>query len=584
MKRTGGQGAKRVVDTTIRPTTRTSTRRPPAAVQPWRGGVLLLAKALSITTVVLALTGGLFYARLLHGPVPLAFLVEPLQRAIAEELAGFGVEIDNVAARLNDRYQLEFELSNVRIADSSNAPLAVAPSATFSISHRALLQGRIAPESVDLISPRLLLYLGEDGKVSLQFSSPTEAADVDKHKGAAGGDRQSQSSTASASAAGLSDGSLGRIDLVKMLSEASARARRREYATAYLREVGLRSATLIVDNGSRKSIWRLPELDVDLDHRRSRSSIAGRAKVDSLAGPWSLNFRTFEAEKAGTLQLAVSVQNLVPRGLARTLPHLAALEGFDLPVWAEAYLDLSSDGDILGGRIGIDAAPGTVALPWLAETPFAIDGGHLEITYQSGTRRFEISPSVLVWGDSRVQFAGSVAHDARAPEGPAWAFALKSEGGWIGAELPAHERLLIDDWSAAGFLAPERGRVVLSQFLLRAGGAEVTRRRRRRRHGQRADRASRRQDRRHAGKDLQGAMARGAGAAEPGLDRPAPRARAAAGWLLQADLRGRGPGRGAFGGARLAHSGGQRPGACLERSLAGAGTAARAGASRRSHF
>jgi hypothetical protein len=462
-----------VVETTIRPTTRTSTRRPPAAVRPWHGGVLLLAKALTITTLVLASACALFYARLLQGPVPLAFLVEPLQRAIAEELAGFGVEIDNVAARLNDRHQLEFELSNVRIADSSNAPLAVAPSATFSISHRALLQGRIAPESVDLISPRLLLYLGEDGKLSLQFSAPTEAVELDRHKGAGSDDSQVKS-MASANAAGFSDGSLGRIDLVKMLSEASARARRREYATAYLREVGLRSATLIVDNGNRKSIWRLPELDIDLDHRRSRSSIAGRAKVESLAGPWSLNFRTFEAEKTGTLQLAVSVQNLVPRGLARTLPHLAALEGFDLPVWGEAYLDLSSDGDILGGRIGIDAAPGTVALPWLAETAFAIDGGHLEISYQSGTRRFEIAPSVLVWGDSRVQFAGNVAHDARAPEGPAWAFALKSEGGWIGAELPAHERLPIDDWSAQGFLAPERGRVVLSQFLLRAGGAEVT--------------------------------------------------------------------------------------------------------------
>jgi hypothetical protein len=471
VKRTGGQGAKRVVETTIRPTTRTLSRRPPAAVQPWRGGLLLLAKALVITSLVLASAGGLFYARLLHGPVPLGFLVEPLQRAIAEELAGFGVEIDNVAARLNERHQLEFELSNVRIADSSNAPLAVAPSATFSISHRALLQGRIAPESVDLISPRLLLYLSEDGKVSLQFS-PTEAVELDRQKGA-GSDSQSKA-MASANAAGFSDGSLGRIDLVKMLSEASARARRREYATAYLREVGLRSATLIVDNGSRKSIWRLPELDIDLDHRRSRSSIAGRAKVESLAGPWSLNFRTFEAEKAGTLQLAVSVQNLVPRGLARTLPHLAALEGFDLPVWGEAYLDLSSDGDILGGRIGIDAAPGTVALPWLADTAFAIDGGHLEISYQSGARRFEIAPSVLVWGDSRVQFAGSVAHDAGAPEGPAWAFSLKSEGGWIGAELPAHERLPIDDWSAHGFLAPERGRVLLNQFSLRAGGAEVT--------------------------------------------------------------------------------------------------------------
>jgi AsmA-like C-terminal region len=470
--RTGGQGARRLGEATARPTTRTSTRRPPAAVQPWRGAVLLLAKAAGFTSLVLALGAGLFYARLLNGPVPLSFLVQPLERAIAEELTGFGVAIDSVAARLNDRHQLEFELSNVRIADSNNAPLAVAPSATFSISHRALLQGRIAPESVDLISPRLLLYLGEDGKLSLQFSTTAEAADGEKHKGGGWDSHTRAGPLASTSTA--SDGSLGRIDLVKMLSEASARARRREYATAYLREVGLRSATLIVDNGTRKSIWRVPELDIDLDHRRSRSSIAGRAKIESLAGPWSLNFRTLEAEKTGTLQLAVSVQNLIPRGLARTLPDLAALEGFDVPVWGEAYLDLSSDGDILGGRIGIDAAPGTVALPGLAETPFAIDGGHLEISYQSGARRFEIGPSVLVWGDSRVQFGGSLVHEARAPEGPAWAYTLKSQGGWIGAELPAHERLTIDDWEAQGFLAPERGRVLLSQFVLRAGGAEVT--------------------------------------------------------------------------------------------------------------
>ena len=93
------------------------------------------------------------------------------------------------------------------------------------------------------------------------------------------------------------DWTLGRIDLVKALSEASARARRREHASAYLREIGLRSATVIVDNGARKSIWRVPEFDLDLDHRRSRSSVAGRAKIESLAGPWEINFRTPRARQ-----------------------------------------------------------------------------------------------------------------------------------------------------------------------------------------------------------------------------------------------------------------------------------------------
>ena len=80
-------------------------------------------------------------------------------------------------------------------------------------------------------------------------------------------------------------------------------------------------------------------------------------------------------------------------------------------------------------------------LPWLAATPLRIDGGHLALSYNRAARRFEIAPSVLVWGDSRVQFTGSIVHTAQGPEGPGWSFDLKSAGGWIGAEPPLLPRL-----------------------------------------------------------------------------------------------------------------------------------------------
>src|SRR5262249_44523782 len=155
------------------------------------------------------------------------------------------------------------------------------------------------------------------------------------------------------------------IDLVKALSEASARLRRREHAGAFLREVGFKSATVILDHGGRKSIWRVRDFEIDLDHRRSRSSIAGQAPIESLTGPWELNFRPFESESAKTLELAVSIQGLVPRGLARSVPQFAVLEGVDMPVWVEANLSLSNTGEILGGKIGVDTAPGTLTVPWL---------------------------------------------------------------------------------------------------------------------------------------------------------------------------------------------------------------------------
>ncbi len=430
-----------------------------------------LAKAVGIPAFAAALALGLLDVKLLHGPVSLSFLIQPIERAIAEEVAGLRVRVEGAVLRLGDAGQIEFELKNVRVTDAGDVPLALAPSAIVSLSRRALLFGRIAPESLDLVSPRLSLFYGEDGNLSLKFSKPAEVVGTERAKSLSA--RAPEGPATATAVSGDDDSGLGRVDLIKALSQSSARARRGELASAYLREVGLRSATVVVDNGSRKSIWRVPELDIDLDHRRSRSSIAGRAKIDSLSGPWTLNFRTYERENDKFLQLAMSVQGVVPRALARTLPQLAVLESLDLPVWGDAKLELSSTGEIFGGTIDIDVAPGQLLLPWVAATPMRIDGGHIALSYSRLARRFEIAPSVLVWGDSRVQFTGSVVH-AQASDGPAWTFELKSAGGWIGAEPPLLQRLELDDWSARGSLAPERGRVVLDEFRLRAGGAELS--------------------------------------------------------------------------------------------------------------
>jgi hypothetical protein len=435
----------------------------------WAAAWPLVLKVAGVTVFTLLLAIGLLYVRLLHGPISLTFLAGPVERGIAEEFAGINVRIEDVAVRLTEAGHVEFELKNVRVADAANSPLAVAPSAAIAISRKALLMGRIAPESVDLISPRLLIYYNEEGALSVTFSPPLDPDTAVKLPALRGASQAALAMPAVNDA----DWALGRIDLVKALSEASARARRHEHAGAYLREVGLKSATVIVDGHNRKSIWHLQELAIDLDHENSRSSIAGRAKIQSLSGPWEVNFRTFEAESANTLQLAVSVQGLVPRGLARTLPQFAGLENLDMPIWAEAQLDLSSTGEILAGTIGVDAAAGHITVPGMAN-PLPIDGGHLALSYSGSARRFEIAPSVLVWGDSRVQFTGSVAHTAAGAEGPRWTYELKSAGGWIGAEPPARQSLPIDDWSAHGFLALDRGQAVLRQFVLRAGGSEIT--------------------------------------------------------------------------------------------------------------
>lgn len=430
------------------------------------GTVAKILGALAFTGVVAV---GLLYVRLLNGPLALNFLIPTFESGIAEEFSGTGVRIDTAVLRLNDSGLLQFELGNVRVTDAGGEPLVMAPSAAVSLSRRAILRGRLAVESLDLVSARLTVFYSDEGALSLQFShAPHPAASATPPL------RGSADTPSPAAAPPDADWTLGRIDLVKVLAEASARARRREHAGAYLREIGLRGATVIIDNGTRKSIWRVPEFDLDLDHRRSRSSIAGRAKIESLAGPWELNFRTYEHVNAKALNLAVSVQGLVPRGLARTFPQLVGLEGLDVPLWVDAKLEVATSGEIMGGKIVVDAAPGNVALPWLAAAPMRIDGAHVELSYAGATRRFEVAPSVLTWGDSRLQFTGNIVHVSQGADGPGWQFDIKSVDGWLAAEPPELQKLPIDQLLVRGFLAPEHDRIVLSQFLLKAGAAEVS--------------------------------------------------------------------------------------------------------------
>jgi AsmA-like C-terminal region/Protein of unknown function len=431
----------------------------------------LLAKGVSASILIGVVALGLLYVRVLYGPIALDFLAKPIESAIAEELAGPKVQVESVALGLNDRGLFQFELKNVRISDPDGEVLVAAPSVAVSLSGRAMLKGRIAVESLDLISARLVLFYADDGSLSLKFSPVPHKRE---------GDMPpppfvpvpAEGATPPASAADGDGMLLGRIDLVKVLAEASARARRGETAGAHLREVGLRSATVIVDNGRRKTVWQVPQFDLDLDHRRTRSSVAGRAKIESAAGPWELTFRSHQHIRAKALDVSVQVQGLVPRGLAANFPHLSALEGLDLPLSGEAKLELSSSGEILSGTIALEAAAGSFDLPGPEAGPMRISGGRIELTYDAGARSFQIGRSSLSWAGGHVQFAGNIAHAGQGNDGPRWTFEVASTEGSVGSDTDGARPLPIDELAASGYF--EHGRVVLSRLVARAGGAEAS--------------------------------------------------------------------------------------------------------------
>lgn len=428
--------------------------------------------------VMLALlVAGLGYVRLRHGPISLDFLVEPIERGINADLAGNTVRIDDAIVRLSDTGGLEFRLSNIRVQEPDGDVVASAPFAAVELNTSALWSMRIVPARIELIEPRLFIFYSEGGGLSLSFSRPAATAASTEPTAAptpvAPAPVPAARPTPVAPTTDVT-GPLKRIDLARVLTDMSSRARQRLDATSYLREFGLRNATLLVDYAGRTTEWRVPTLTVGLMHGSARSVITGQATVAAAGGkPWQLTFETDESERNRTLTLKTSVSNLVPRNIAGTVPELSLLQALDLPVDGQATMELTSDGDVRSATLAIGLGHGSLRLPALPEAPLEVDGGSIKLAYDGAAEKVSLAPSTLSWRGSRVTISGFAESEDPKAEHPAWNYQLRSIDGSFAAEEFKVTPIALEEWRASGRVLPHRGAVELGEFKLRAGGAQI---------------------------------------------------------------------------------------------------------------
>ena len=417
---------------------------------------------------------GLLYARLLAGPISLTFLASHIQQALEREFAGLGVDIEDVSARLSEAGTVAFELTNIRVSmpPDRRSPSRRRPRCRSAA--RALQDGHLAPETIDLISPRLLLYYSEDGNLSVKFTPPGDA--VDDAPGKAPALRGSHAERRCA------EGCSRRLDAIAYRSRPDpvgslrarppTRARQRLPARRGARDRRPSSST----TAAARASGACSDLDIDLDHRRSRSSIAGRARIESLTGPWEVNFRTTEAANANSLQLALSVQGLVPRGLARSVPQLAILDGV-------RYAGLGgSPARRVEHRRGAERhhrhrhgarhdrrCPGS--------------GGGRPCRSTAATSRCPTTTRRAASTSRRPCSSGATAACSsparsctrrREPKVRAGSTTSSRPAAGSAPSRPSISASPSTTGARAAPSSPERGRVVLNQFVLRAGGAEVS--------------------------------------------------------------------------------------------------------------
>ncbi len=302
------------------------------------------------------------YVRLMHSPVSLKFLAGPIERGISAELGGMTALVDDTVLQKTASGGFEFRLVNLRLLDEDGGAVASAPVAAVVLDHWRLFGFQFVPSRVDFIEPRLAVsYTPADG-LALRFKEtpPARAEDGTPLLRPGVDDAPRTPLAGAAGTEGNIPTLLKRLDLARVLSEYTARARRGAAATSALTQIGLKNAIVDVDYDGSRSQWKLREMAIDLDHRRQRSLISGHADIESERGPWTVSFVTDDSEKTNTLSLKTSVRDLVPSTLGRVAPELSLLRTFDLPVAVNATIDLKTTGDLNSAGIAIELGRGLI--------------------------------------------------------------------------------------------------------------------------------------------------------------------------------------------------------------------------------
>ena len=431
------------------------------------GRLWLLSKVLLPIALILSIGAGVLYVRLLNGPISLKFLAGPIAHSIAKELPDVRVAVEDAIVALGADNSLEFRLRNVRFTDTDGALVALAPQAAVEVSTEALWSARIAPSKVVLIAPRVLVFHAPDGSFSLTFAKPTEAtgSEVWPEPAARAGEATEVVPEATIQ--------LPKLDFVRILSEAAARARKRSAASSYLRDIGVRNATVIFDQNGQQTMWRVLEADIDLEHKKRRSTVDASAAIASAYGVWTLATRIEESEKEQSIVATTTVRDLVPRTLSQLLPRLGPLSALEVPISIEARFELSSTGELRDATAQVSLAPGRIVLPGALHLATPVKSGALDLRYDHARGRLDVVRGEIEWAGGRIAGQGSATRmGTPAAPGP-WAVELRSTAGMLIAHDLDRSQVAIDDARVQATIDPIGG-TQQGQASLRAGGARIS--------------------------------------------------------------------------------------------------------------
>jgi hypothetical protein len=432
-----------------------------------RWPVWILTRIVVPLCLLMAIGGGIAYVRLLNGSIPLKPLAGPIERAIAAELPGISVSIADASVRLADGGNVEFRLSDVAFKSEAGVAIGHARDAAVSLSANAFWSGRIAPSRIVLIEPRLRLgYSQENG-----FSFALGQQDEQQNRRMPPAPGQANQPSAQP-AQQTSTGGRTQLDLPALLAAVIGRDGRPSGTSSYIKSIGLRNAVLVMEYGADEAIWRIVEGELGIDHRRAGSAATADLRFQSPNGPWRMVLSATREEAGHAVAVDARLTDAMPSRLAGTMPFLAPLSAFEVPITGSAAIRLAQSGEVLAAAGVVEFGRGAIVPGWRGNGRLPVDAGRLTVSYEPSSRRVVLQPSRVQSGTSWALLEGALAPPA-APGQP-WQAELVAREGMLGAAEFGLAPKRLDAFVARASFDPDKSRLEVGEFVMRVAGGGLS--------------------------------------------------------------------------------------------------------------
>ncbi len=302
--------------------------------------IALICAGLTILVVMAAI-------KLSTGPLSVGFIAPYIVDALEPEDGSFQVSLDDAVLTWGGwERSLQLRAIGVTVADPSGDVRAEIPELTIGFSARALLDGQLAPTSLEVVGPRLTLVRTEDGTIRFadEPAQPTE--------GAPAADAESEARPRVA-------GDFINHVFGDLLSPPGPSNK-----LGYLTSLSILDADIALADRQLNITWRAPSATFVVlkarDGLRLKGTFGLEIGGETAEFALSAEYNTSDEQISAEIELS----DVQPALFASTAPLFESLAGIKLPFSGSLRVRAGFDGAVHDVALDLTGGEGSIALPW----------------------------------------------------------------------------------------------------------------------------------------------------------------------------------------------------------------------------